>query len=285
MSKMNLEAKKTLRSAASLIEASKIKAKSEILETVAPEVQKLIEEEIEREINKNLSEKFNDIEDLENPIPEDDEEITDEEFIDDEESYDDELGAPPETSTEIESGEVEEISVEIDGSEYRGSYSAGDETIELELVDDIGGDPQSEDFIEGDMETAGDEDIDLDIDMEDDSELDIDLEDDEDEDFIPRKKSIGENVNKEKEFDVNERALKRFVRDAILSEIKNRKIQRATKNLKPRTRNLRKITVEDKLKNKGIIPNRSLNTTVNKNKLFENDAQRKEVFDQIIRLL
>ena len=120
---MNKEAKEALRSAATLLEAQKQQAKSEIIAAITPDLQSLIDEEIEREARKQLSENEFDTEDLENPVPEfddEDEELEvegEEEFGEDE----DDLSLPPESASELESEEgTERISVEIDGEEYEG---------------------------------------------------------------------------------------------------------------------------------------------------------------------
>jgi len=119
---MNKEAKEALRSAATLLEAQKQQAKSEIIAAITPDLQSLIDEEIEREARKQLSENEFDTEDLENPVPEFGEEDEELEVEDEEEiDGDDDLSSPPESASELESEEgTERISVEIDGEEYEG---------------------------------------------------------------------------------------------------------------------------------------------------------------------
>ena len=119
---MNKEAKEALRSAATLLEAQKQQAKSEIIAAITPDLQSLIDEEIEREARKQLSENEFDTEDLENPVPEFDDEDEELEVEGEEEiDGDEDLSSPPESASELESEEgTERISVEIDGEEYEG---------------------------------------------------------------------------------------------------------------------------------------------------------------------
>lgn len=298
MSKLNKEAKETLRSARALADANILQAKSEVLATIAPQIKEIIEEEIQREINKSMNEKFNDIEDLENPIPEPEEEFLDdeegEEDVEDEEfDIDDDLGSPPESSDEIENGNTEKISVEIDGAEYSGDYSPGDETIELQLV---GSEDELNSMEGGEEEDLGleDEPIVTDSDEfgeDEDEDLNIELEDEEDEEFEDERK-IREAVRKiirDKKTSLND--IKRVSKpiNKNLQENKIRQITReilleklGNKQTTPKKPQRKSLTIEEKLKNKGLIPEKN---TSNKGNLFENDEQRKEVYDRLIHLM
>lgn len=311
---MNKEAKEALRSAATLLEAQKQQAKSEIIAAITPDLQSLIDEEIEREARKQLSENEFDTEDLENPVPEFDDE--DEELeVEGEEEFDeeDDLSSPPESASELESEEgTERISVEIDGEEYEGDWSPGDETIELELVDGVEGGEEEPDVIDVIDDEAEPDDIedDEEFDLED-EEAPVEAEDEEElREAIRRmiKKSLvkeqnpfgedeeledgegdegnGINVVNDGEGGVlaSEASIRRQVRQALLQEMNSAKRTRkpAPRKLNEKTRRLRKTTVEQKLVDKGLIPNNKSNS---RGKLFENDDERKQVYDRVLQLL
>ncbi len=299
---MNKEAKEALRSAATLLEAQKQQAKSEIIAAITPDLQSLIDEEIEREARKQLSENEFDTEDLENPVPEFDDEDEELEVEDEEEiDGDEDLSLPPESASELESEEgTERISVEIDGEEYEGDWSPGDETIELELVDGMEGgeeEPDVVDVIDDEAEPDAIED-DVDIELED-EEVPVEDEDElreairkmikkslvkeetEDEEDLEDK----EGLEDEEGLELNTEAhIRRQVRQYLLHEMKSAKRTRkpAPRKLNERTRRLRKTTVEQKLVDKGLIPNNKQNS---RGKLFENDDERKQVYDRVLQLL
>lgn len=301
---MNRFAKETLRSARTLADASVLQAKSEVLASLTPQIKNIIEEEINREIKKSLrEEKFNDIEDLEHPIPEEDETYEDEmgeddemQAMEDEEGeefdIDDDLGNPPDGEDELEEGGTETISVEIDGTEYTGEYSPGDETIELQLAGEEGGDFEDEDedpivTDEEEFDVEDDED-DEEFDVEDDEELDVEVEDDEDTELRKevrriiraRQRKLNEmirhkKVDKSKNLrNLQENAVRRTVREILIEKLSKKKVT-------PKNKIRKSLTIEEKLKNRGLVPT----TTSSKNKLFENDNERKQVYDRLIELM
>jgi len=81
-----------------------------------------------------------------------------------------------------------------------------------------------------------------------------------------------------------EARIRRQVRQHLLHEMKSAKRTRkpAPRKLNERTRRLRKTTVEQKLVDKGLIPNNKQNS---RGKLFENDDERKQVYDRVLQLL
>jgi len=299
---MNKEAKEALRSAATLLEAQKQQAKSEIIAAITPDLQSLIDEEIEREARKQLSENEFDTEDLENPVPEFDDEDEELEVEDEEEiDGDEDLSLPPESASELESEEgTERISVEIDGEEYEGDWSPGDETIELELVDGMEGgeeEPDVVDVIDDEAEPDAIED-DVDIELED-EEVGVEDEDKLRQEIrkmikrslVKEEEETSDNLaNGENEEDLEdeevrtEAHIRRQVRQYLLHEMKSAKRTRkpAPRKLNERTRRLRKTTVEQKLVDKGLIPNNKQNS---RGKLFENDDERKQVYDRVLQLL
>lgn len=303
---MNKEAKEALRSAATLLEAQKQQAKSEIIAAITPDLQSLIDEEIEREARKQLSENEFDTEDLENPVPEFDDE--DEELeVEDEEEFgedEDDLSLPPESASELESEEgTERISVEIDGEEYEGDWSPGDETIELELVDGVEGGEEEPDVIDVIDDEAQPDDIedDEEFDLED-EEAPVEAEDEEElreairrmikKSLVKEQNPLGEDeedngidvVDEDEDEDLSEANIRRQVRQALLQEMNSAKRTRkpAPRKLNEKTRRLRKTTVEQKLVDKGLIPNNKSNS---RGKLFENDGERKQVYDRVLQLL
>jgi len=298
---MNRFAKETLRSARTLADASVLQAKSEVLASLTPQIKDIIEEEINREIKKSLrEEKFNDIEDLENPIPEEDETYEDEmeeseeiQEMEDEEGseefdLDDDLGYPPDGEDDLEEGGTETISVEIDGTEYTGEYNPGDESIELQLADAEGGDfeDEDEDPIVTDEEEFNVED---DEEFEDEDELDVEVEDEDEEEsrlrneirkiIHSRRRKLSEKIDRKiaesrKLRKLQENAVRKTVREILIEKLSKKKVT-------PKKKVRKSLTIEEKLKNKGLIPM----TTSSKNKLFENDNERKQVYDRLIELM
>jgi hypothetical protein len=94
-----------------------------------------------------------------------------------------------------------------------------------------------------------------------------------------------EGLEDEEGLELNTEAhIRRQVRQYLLHEMKSAKRTRkpAPRKLNERTRRLRKTTVEQKLVDKGLIPNNKQNS---RGKLFENDDERKQVYDRVLQLL
>ena len=152
--------------------------------------------------------------------------------------------------------------------------------------------PDVIDVIDDEAEPDSIED-DEDIELEDE---DIELEDEDDLRQEIRKMIKRSLVKEETPFDlegeedeedeevVEEAHIRRQVRQHLLREMKSAKRTRkpAPRKLNERTRRLRKTTVEQKLVDKGLIPNNKQNS---RGKLFENDDERKQVYDRVLQLL
>jgi hypothetical protein len=280
------EAKKLLRTAKDLKDMQVEAAKTKIYAAMDPKVQELIEEELLKELNfeeeisdDELEEKINledesveeDIEsEVIDPIPTNDEVdgLEDDEF------------AEGEDILSLEDEDAETISVEIDGDVYEGDFAKGDEVVELELVDDIeGGFAEEEEF-------AGDEES-LDLDLEDDLEGELDEEED----------SLEISLDEEEEEEEEDPRL-REVRNVIKSivketfkesktvnekkEVKRKKLlEKAEKpaNKKVAKKSNKKITLEDRLVKRGIVPEK----TDQKKKL--NEGENKVIYDRLTELL
>ena len=155
--------------------------------------------------------------------------------------------------------------------------------------------PDVIDVIDDEAEPDSIED-DEDIELEDE---DIELEDEDDLRQEIRKMIKRSLVKEETPFDLEgeedeeggeglglntEAHIRRQVRQHLLREMKSAKRTRkpAPRKLNERTRRLRKTTVEQKLVDKGLIPNNKQNS---RGKLFENDDERKQVYDRVLQLL
>ena len=157
--------------------------------------------------------------------------------------------------------------------------------------------PDVVDVIDDEAEPDAIED-DVDIELEDEN---IELEDEDDlrqeirkmikRSLVKEEEETSDNLaNGENEEDLEdeevrtEAHIRRQVRQHLLREMKSAKRTRkpAPRKLNERTRRLRKTTVEQKLVDKGLIPNNKQNS---RGKLFENDDERKQVYDRVLQLL
>jgi len=157
--------------------------------------------------------------------------------------------------------------------------------------------PDVVDVIDDEAEPDAIED-DVDIELEDEN---IELEDEDDlrqeirkmikRSLVKEEEETSDNLaNGENEEDLEdeevrtEAHIRRQVRQYLLHEMKSAKRTRkpAPRKLNERTRRLRKTTVEQKLVDKGLIPNNKQNS---RGKLFENDDERKQVYDRVLQLL
>jgi len=282
------EAKELFRSSRDLKAVQMEVAKSKILDTIDPQIQELIEEELrkeletENEITDDLEEEIDldndtESEEIVEPIPTNDE-------ID---GVDEDLGEIPND----ELGEdAETISVEIDGDVYEGDYAKGDEVVELELVDDVEnglGEEGSE--LDLDLENEDDE---LEIDLEEDDSLEIDLDDEEEgeeeeEDLLEVRKVIRDIIREElnskeaveeteeiedTEDDDEEETIseaKTSDREILIESLNKKETIKASKKTN---------TLEERLVKRGLLPKK-----VNKKAL--NESESKKVYDRLTELL
>jgi hypothetical protein len=277
MSRTKKPVEELLETAKDFRKATVVELREKLLREVDPEVDRYLLNALEKEASKrrNISELRSDIDDdLENPIPEEDnydegdglgmeddplasEISAGKEDID--LSTDSEIGDPPPTSDELDSGDVEILQIKVNGREYEAEVGSDDNTIIFKAVD------APEEGIEGEFgeedefelpEEDGDfgEEEKFDIGGEGDDNIDVNLEDeDEDEEERMLRREVLNRIAKKRKSGLSEQE----ILDDYRGKIREKLTEKLSTNIHEKVEKpKRKVTIEEHLKNRQLTPDK-----------------------------
>jgi len=278
--------------------ATVVQLREKLYKQLDPEVDKYLMKTLEEEANKSrkIEEMRGDLEDdLENPIPENDEFEEEEGFGDDlpveggeelppveDEAPSEEIGTPPPSAEELDSGDVEILQIKVNGREYEAEVGQDDNEIIFKAVDAPLEGGEEDAAVMGDG--VGDEEQELEFEEEDEFNIGGEGED-----------NIDINIEDEDEFDEEEELLKREVlnriaakrksglsNEEILKEYREKIREKLAEKLSTnihgtKEKPKKKVTIEEHLKNRNLVPEKF-------NKEVLTESEEKQIYDRFADL-
>jgi len=270
---------------------------NQVYEAIQPEVRAHILSSIEKHARneQRLHELRADIEDdIENPIPEEDdfedndtldvergseaeESLGEEGFESMPDGEDENIDAPP-AGSELDDGVADVLKIEVDGVSFEAEYSPGDKKIVFinpeEGGEEEGGDFEFDDDMHSDdLESPEEEEEDFEFDVEPNESPEDEFEE---EDEFKLRKEIHNRIAKKSKAGISKEDLLEEYRQLIRKKL----IEELSTNIHDEKKKpVRKVTVEEKLESKQLLPKKHTKQGV------LNENEQKELKNRLAHLL